>query len=487
MSCRFPRREIQIRVFRILFFISLLSAARFAAAAGKERDPRKMLDLIQPPVVEYPTQKPAAPPVTEDVKSPVALPAPERPASKPRATKPPKLPSSVRKNVTGSRSAPVSVSTGSSTAKVPVAASAAAAPFFPPESKISINMFQPPTNTGPLKDSRVSSAAVPVSQTTVKSDAPVPQKPHPASPRVKQEVEKPRPAAPVRAPSASATALPVPPAPASVAVSPESATAAPAAVVPPAMPASPAASLSSSAVGVTAETDQEESPAQVEPPGEIPPDEAILQKAREFHAAGAFEKMLELLEENRELVSDSSEAAELRLEQYLKEPQPDYRLLRSTADIILKSDGNNADANYAMGLYLVNSKKPDLSKALKHLGIAKAAKKPSAGAASLYWRTFAKKYWFLLLLPLVVMAAVLDKRRKRRQAAAGDETTPGETAPLQQLSKGWKGRISSLMEMMKRFGAKFRRKPPDDSILRDRTEEDISDTRKADTEEKKQQ
>lgn len=185
-------------------------------------------------------------------------------------------------------------------------------------------------------------------------------------------------------------------------------------------------------------------------PAGIASADAILQKAREYHEVGSFKKMVALLDENQDLVGEMPEAAALRLEQYLNEPQPDYRLMRSVAGIILERDAGDAAANYAMGLYWSNLKKPDLGKALQHLALAKNAKKPHSGAASLYWRLYAKNSWYLFLLPLAIVAAAIDRRRKRQ---AGLPTA--RAAPEQDGS----GRLSSLTGMLAKLMAKFRRQP----------------------------
>ncbi|OQA07365.1 MAG: hypothetical protein BWY66_01417 [bacterium ADurb.Bin374] len=124
--------------------------------------------------------------------------------------------------------------------------------------------------------------------------------------------------------------------------------------------------------------------------------------------------------------------------------------MRSVAGIILERDGNDVDANYAMGLYWSSLKKPDLGKALKHLALAKNAKKPRPGASGLYWRLFAKSYWYLFLLPLVIVAAVIDKRRKLQAGLSAAEAVPGQ---------GGSGRLSSLAESLKKLAAKLRRRP----------------------------
>jgi len=165
---------------------------------------------------------------------------------------------------------------------------------------------------------------------------------------------------------------------------------------------------------------------------------------------GSFKKMLALLDENQYLVGEMPEAAVLRLEQYLNDPQPDYRLMRSAAGIILERDDNDVDANYAMGLYWSSLKKPDLGKALKHLALAKNAKKARPGAASLYWWLFMKKYWYLFLLPLLIVAAAIDKRRKQQAGLPAIGAT---------TDQGGSGRLSSLMETLRKLAGKFRRQP----------------------------
>lgn len=192
------------------------------------------------------------------------------------------------------------------------------------------------------------------------------------------------------------------------------------------------------------------------PSAETASADAILQKAMEYHEVGSFKKMLALLDEHQDLVGEMPEVAVLRLEQYMSDPQPDYRLMRSAASVILERDKNDANANYAMGLYWASLKKPDLGKALQHLALAKNAKKAPSGATGLYWQTFAKKYWYLFLLPLMAVAAVIDKRRK----------TPAGPLPVEAVPEsGWRSLLSSLAERLKRLTARFRHRsppPPDD-------------------------
>ncbi|HQG28187.1 MAG TPA: hypothetical protein PLY73_06485, partial [Candidatus Ozemobacteraceae bacterium] len=183
------------------------------------------------------------------------------------------------------------------------------------------------------------------------------------------------------------------------------------------------------------------------------------QKAREYHEVGSYKKMLALLDENQDLVGDMPEVAALRLEQYLSDPQPDYRLMRSAAGIVLERDAGDADANYAMGLYWSSLKKPDLGKALQHLALAKNAKKPRSGAAALYWRLYVKNVWYLFLLPLAIVAAIIDKRRKRQAGAPTAEAVTSQ-------SGGW--RLSSLLDPLRTFAAKFRRPPPPSGKSADR-------------------
>lgn len=518
MSRRTARSVFQVGGACVLFFLIPLSEGLFGVGTEKERDPRKMLELIQPPAVDYSPQIPSAHPVSEEAKPPVSLPGPK--------------PAHSRQAPSKTSTATLSIAAGSPTADIASLAST-------PQPSSSTAAGGSPLKPDPAKHPVPASAAVAVSRAQSEARPPVLPKPQTASavatlppvakasapapgkdqksnlrppdmpvPDLKQAV-MPQAQRAVSAASSPVLTGPRLPASAPVSIPPAKGTAATAAVtaIAPPEPASSASSASADKAGTAAGTgnaanaelelsptaqeagsqsqDTPEvaaTPVQAEPSGENAPAEAVLRKAREFHEVGSFKKMLALLEENQELVGDSPEAAALRLEQLMKEPQPDYRMLRSVANIILQSDEKNADANFAMGLYLVNQRKPDLGKALQHLGIAKSGRKPPSGAASLYWRIFVKNYWYLFLIPLMVIVAAIDKRRKRLQPIAGDDAAPGDTGP----QSGWRGRISSLLGIVNRFRAKFRRsaaesvsgsrseESPGDSIPQNSVEEDVT-------------
>ncbi|MBP7632996.1 hypothetical protein KBA41_02415, partial [Candidatus Ozemobacteraceae bacterium] len=431
-----PRTFSLPGIFCALFFLAAQSGASLAAPTHAERNTGSIFDLIPPPDVRYPGQTPVTGFDIDGTKPPVSPTAPEPHDPGPPASVPPSLEKLLRQ-VASDTQRP-------ETASAAVRAVGTAAPAASPTSKISATPQRAASATtaltGPKAPSRsqegsrtspagrepatgsmqAGQATVPAvaSQTSLQVSMPVPAF-TPASISTEATPTSPPPPVASLIPAivspgvtASTEAIPAPASPvATLATDSPSAATAEAAASQPAETAS-ASDVPGEQQAVTDDVSQPT--ADTGQPADTASAEAVIQKAREYHEVGSFKKMLALLDENQDLIGEMPEAAALRLEQYLNDPQPDYRLMRSAAGIILERDDNDVDANYAMGLYWSSLKKPDLGKALKHLALAKNAKKARPGAASLYWWLFMKKYWYLFLLPLLIVAAAIDKRRKQQ-------------------------------------------------------------------------
>lgn len=493
MRRRVPRAFSPARAFCVLFFLGVHSCVLFAASTGTGRDVRTILDRIPSPDVRYPAPASDAGFETAGTKPPVSPAEPEPSPPDSAASVPLKLQTSFQHVASGTRakqtdatavkaaSAPNAIHAVASATAVKTSAGASIAsagaivlkvssgePLRDTQRKASASEKTTPQDQGkrgpvPVKESSIASASVRIPPAQPAASAPLPRIPK-FSPASATLLSVPTPA------SASA------PAPTATIASSVPAIALPvtaASTVSGALPASTAEAVptasqpqeTSAGASFPSKT-ASPSPAILQPDAEVEPvavettkaeqqggtasADVVLQKAREYHDVGSFKKMLALLDENQELVGGMPEAAALRLEQLLLDPKPDYRLMRSAANIILERNGNDANANYAMGLYWSSLKKPDLGKALQHLGIARKAKQPPPGTTSLYWWLFAKNFWYFFLIPLLAAAAAIDKMRKKQPGAPIEETAP---------EAGRKGRLYSLLETLKGFPAKLRRKP----------------------------
>ncbi|HEY9072118.1 MAG TPA: hypothetical protein VIV61_17800 [Candidatus Ozemobacteraceae bacterium] len=497
---RVPRLTMTAYVTLIVLVVACGSSC--GAAQKRPLDPRTLLEQLPPPDVRYPADglwHPAAP---ESAKPPVS-PEPRRERPVAPASAEVLLPFPLAGGVTGSLSMPLSGSPASSAAQVRIPASGGAALNASLSARVGADgSTRTATGTRSIATGHIqagtgaAASTKPLSTATAKLPAP-----HPA-------------------PSASAPVRPIPETPvaslARLASAPVThaetasptviASATPHATAPQTVAAAPVASEPSSAppaVASGAALDPELAVAAGEeeaPSAENASAEAVLTKARELRDAGSFDEMITLLDEQSELLGDHPEAAKMRLEQLLKAAKPDYLGLKRQGDIVLQSEPQDPEANYAVGLYWVYSKKADAGKALIHLGIARSSKRAPPGAGSLYWTIFAKRYGLLALLPLAGIGFIVDRLRKRRgSTSAADESVPeqsqkpGDPAPARPgiagildilrarirrtpavpetvepappadetpRAGGWKARLTGIVDSFKGLVAKLTKKTP---------------------------
>jgi len=172
-----------------------------------------------------------------------------------------------------------------------------------------------------------------------------------------------------------------------------------------------------------AQTPPEESGNAAQSAAGVSPD--VLAKAEELLKSQKWKELKGHIDANPSIAEDKR-GAQIKIECLMNQPKVIATSIKEVAENLLQKDPKDPYANWGMGYYYLESKKPDLDKALKHLSIAKSAKQVPAGVSGLYWKTTLKKRWLLLLLALGGLIAVGDAvRKKRKKALAGAQ---GETA-----------------------------------------------------------
>jgi hypothetical protein len=173
----------------------------------------------------------------------------------------------------------------------------------------------------------------------------------------------------------------------------------------------------------------EEEDAPEEPPKPKVDPAKVLEQAEPLFEEKKTEELKTLLDENPEAVDETPRLQEMRVLMLLAEKKPNINDLKRYGEPLFNSDQKNLWANYALGKFWLETKKSDLTKALKHLGIAKSLKDAPAEIGTLYWTAMAKKYGMYLGLGLLLLVVGIAKRKKK-PAVSGVVAGPvAETAP----------------------------------------------------------
>ena len=139
-------------------------------------------------------------------------------------------------------------------------------------------------------------------------------------------------------------------------------------------------------------------------------------------------------EENSDALDNSNELLETLLDTLLKEKKLNYSDLERYGQRLCNKDRKSSIGNYALGLGLMNKKKPNLKKAMDCLGIAKSAKKPYPGASSAYTSCFLKRFGLyiglgvvaVIALPIVIIVIKKKKKKAAEAEAVNAENPDGE-------------------------------------------------------------
>ena len=126
-------------------------------------------------------------------------------------------------------------------------------------------------------------------------------------------------------------------------------------------------------------------------------------------------------EENQAALDNSQELLEKIVEALLASKKLNYADLENYGQRLCSKDKKSPAGNYALGLGLLNKKKPNIKRAMECFNIAKSAKKPYPGASSAYITCLLKTYGLYIFLGLaaviVIPIAIIIKKKKGKKAA----------------------------------------------------------------------
>lgn len=155
-------------------------------------------------------------------------------------------------------------------------------------------------------------------------------------------------------------------------------------------------------------------------PAELPalsadPNE-LLAKVNGIAKAGKHDEVITQLEEHEDAVAESKELMTIYVEALIKTGKPDWNRVNRQAKVLSGLDRTSSLADYAQGMYFLNSKKPDAAKAISFLSKAKSAKKPYPAAAMAYYMAVGKRFWPVgIVLVGLPLAVVIKKKRAKKK------------------------------------------------------------------------
>lgn len=145
--------------------------------------------------------------------------------------------------------------------------------------------------------------------------------------------------------------------------------------------------------------------------------------------------------ENADALNNSADLIEKLIESLLAGKKINYAELEDYGQKLCAKDKKSPLGNLALGLGLMNKKKPNLKKAMDCLAIAKSAKNPHPMASSAYTSCLMKRFGLYIVLGIGAVVAIpivlIIKKKKGKKATEETQNTEtsedGENLNLQQL------------------------------------------------------
>jgi hypothetical protein len=150
--------------------------------------------------------------------------------------------------------------------------------------------------------------------------------------------------------------------------------------------------------------------------------QAVLGQAEGLRKKGKWEELLQLFQDNPK-AGNTVEGLAMTIEALMNARKINYLSVRNAATKLLEKDPNHPYGHWGMGEALANASKPDLAKALEHLGKARAARNGPGGLTMRYYILWGKKNWLLLLILGGGLVAGGDALRKQRKQAQNQPLT----------------------------------------------------------------
>ncbi len=148
-----------------------------------------------------------------------------------------------------------------------------------------------------------------------------------------------------------------------------------------------------------------------------------------------------LKDENQDALDNSAELLEKLVGALLNDKRLNYSDLENYGQKLCGKDKKSALGNLALGLGLMNKKKPNLKRAMECLSIAKSAKNPHPNASSAYFSCLMKRFGLYIFLGIAaaigIPIGIIIKKKKAKKAEEESQNTEvsddGENLNLQQL------------------------------------------------------
>ncbi len=190
--------------------------------------------------------------------------------------------------------------------------------------------------------------------------------------------------------------------------------------------------------------------------------DAVFAKATGLYKKQDWKGLKELFSENQE-AGETAEGLKYRAEAEMNAEKPNVMQIRRFGDQLLAANADDPMGNLAMAYYFANNKKPDTTKALKHLDMVFKSKSRPTGASSLYWNIILRKYALILLIIIAALAGGISNYLKKRRsmkieldlAAPNNEEAFAANMPATEKT-GFKAKISGTISALLQ---KFKKSP----------------------------
>jgi HEAT repeat protein len=148
-----------------------------------------------------------------------------------------------------------------------------------------------------------------------------------------------------------------------------------------------------------------------------------------------------LKDENQDALDNSAELLEKLVGALLNDKKQNYSDLENYGQKLCNKDKKSALGNLALGLGLMNKKKPNLKRAMECLSIAKSAKNPHPNASSAYLSCLMKRFGLYIFLGIAaaigIPIGIIIKKKKAKKTEEvsqnAEVSDDGENINLQQL------------------------------------------------------